>query len=299
MVKFYLKKQKNQKYYVIISEYNTEKKSNEVKYKSLKTNLKQEALIKFNEFIKNHANPENLTINKNISIEDFYKEILETLKSNLNKNTIKIYDLSVRKFIEIVKNKMLRLINTNDLELFKTERLKQKVSKFEVNKEMSTLKALFNLAIKLNYLNVNPCKYVKKFNIENNKIKVFSEMELELLINNIKNPLLNNIVKFAILTGLRLNEILNVKLSDIDWNNNVINIYQTKTKKFKICILTNKLKELLNNIIPTSTSTSNIINFNNTDTFIFTVQGRNSAISKDYISHCFKKECRKLNLKGV
>lgn len=298
--KFYLKKHKNNKYYVVISNYNSETKKNIVSYKSLKTKNKQIALTNFNTFVNAYLNnTTDIRINKNITLQDFYTEITTQLKANLNKNTVKIYSLTVKKFTEIAGNKMLRLISINDIELFKVNRLNQNVSKYEVNKELSTLKAILNISIKLNYLNKNVCKYVKKFAIEETKIKVFTETEINLLLNNIQNTLLLNIVKFAYLTGLRLNEILNIKISDIDINNNVINVFQSKTKKNKICIITDKLKSLLNEILLSNSPTpspTNVFNMSTPDKYLFTVQNRNTNISKDYISHSFKKELRRFNL---
>lgn len=302
--KFYLQKHRNKKYYVVISRYNSDTKKNNVSYRSLKTNNKQQALINFNRFISDYNNnTTEIVLNKNITFEEFYAEIINQLKASLSKNTISIYNLSVRKFIEIVGNKMLRLININDIEQFKVKRLQQDVSKFQVNKELSTLKAVLNIAIKLNYLVKNPVRYVKKFAITETKIKVFTDDEIELLLSNINNPLLLNIVKFALYSGLRLNEILNLQVSDIDYQNETINIscksgFVTKDKKNKVCILNQKLITLLNEILKLGNNKSNVYDIASTppkDRYLFTVLSRNYPICKDYVSHKFKSELRRLH----
>lgn len=302
-LKFYLTKNKKyQKYYVIISHYNSETKKTTNKYKSLKTNNKQIAIQHFHNFVNGYNNNSEITLNKNITFLDFYKEIENQLKANLNINTIRIYNLTVKKFTEIIGNKMLRLISVSDIEKFKEIRLSQNVSKFEVNKELSTLKAILNIAIKLNYLQKNACKYVKKYSIIEKKIKIFSDVEIELLLANIKNITLLNIVKFGLYSGLRLNEILNIQLADIDFQNELINItnkenFTTKTKKNKTIILNEKLKKLVTEMLNTNTETNIFdITFNSPDKYLFTVQNRNNAIDKSYISHKFKSELRKLNL---
>jgi len=300
-LKFYLTKNKKyQKYYVIISKYDAETKKTVNKYKSLKTNNKQIALQHFNNFVNNYNNNTEIVLNRNITFEDFYKEITNQLKANLSKNTISIYNLTVRKFIEIIGNKMLRLIAVNDIEKFKEIRLSQNVSKFEVNKELSTLKAILNIAIKLNYLNKNVCKYVKKYCIIETKIKIFSDIEIELLLNNIANKTLLNIVKFGLYSGLRLNEILNLQICDIDFVNETISIsnkenFTTKNKRNKTIILNDKLKNLLSEVLNQETNIFDIA-LNSPDKYLFVLQNRNTAINKDYISHIFKKELRKLNL---
>jgi len=303
-VKFYLTKNKKyQKYYVIINRYDSLTKKTHNRYKSLKTNNKQQALLNFNRFINNYYNNETeIVLNPNITIQDFYNEVLPQLKSNLHPNTVRIYNLSVRKFVEIITNKMLRNVSNKDIEDFKLERLKQEVSKYEVNKELSCLKALFNTGIKMNYLSVNPGRFVSKYQICETKIKIFTETEISLLLNNIQNRTLLNIVKFGLWSGLRLNEILNVQIGDIDLSNEVINIsnkqnFTTKNKRNKVLILNDKLKSLLNEIL-NPTNETNVLNLASVspDKYLFTVQNRNNSIDKSYISRIFKLELRKLNL---
>ena len=131
-LKFYLSKNKKyQKYYVIISHYDPQTKKTTNKYKSLKTGNKQTALYNFNQFINNYFNSNNETetvLDKNITMQDFFLAITNQLRANLNPNTVSIYNLSVRKFVELVKNKMLRLITNSDIENFKILRLQQNIS---------------------------------------------------------------------------------------------------------------------------------------------------------------------------
>lgn len=305
--KFYLSKNKKfQKYYVIINHYDPVTKKTKNQYRSLHTGNKQIALNNFNQFVNNYCNSisnEN-QINKNILLKDFYSEVLEQLKANLNPHTISIYNLSVRKFIELVGNKILRLITNLDIEDFKVKRLQQAVSKYEVNKELVCLKALFNTAIRMNYLTSNPCRFVKKYTIAETKIKVFSENEIELLLANIQDKTLLNIVKFALWSGLRLNEILNLQVSDIDFLNETIDItnkknFVTKNKRNKVLILNDKLKCLINEILGINNERSNVFDISagiSPDKYLFTAYGRNFPLNKSSISRKFKSELRKLNL---
>lgn len=306
-VKFYLRKMKNRKYYVQISIYNKETKKNFCDYKSLKTTNKNQAITNFNKFVNSYLNFETeIQINRNINIQDFFQEISNHLKTNLEKSTLNIYNLTVRKFIELVGNRILKMINVKDIEEFKEKKLMQNVSRYEVNKEFSCLKSIFNIAIRLNYLIKNPCKYVKKFRIEDSKIKVFTDYEMELLLSSIKDKTLLNIVKFGLWSGLRLNEILNLKYSNINISDSIIEInntkeFKTKTKKNKIVIINDKLKNLLLEIINEGNPTcemeiNNVFELNKEDKYLFTLNNRNRNISKNYISHLFKAECRKLNL---
>mgnify|MGYP003592428106 CR=1 FL=1 len=287
--KFYLFKNKRyQKYYVLTSRYNPETKKNKLAYKSLKTGNKQEAIIKFNKFVNEYNQQSEVKqLNRNITFTEFFQEITPSLNANLAKNTINIYNLAVRKFIEIVGNKVLRLIDMNDIENFKVKRLQQDVSKFEVNKELSCIKALFNIAIRMEYLNKNACRYVKKYIAESNKRKIFTEDEIQLLLANIKDNTLLNIVKFGILSGLRLNEILHIKLSDINLQTAEIKVYQDKTKKNKICFISNKLSELLVELLNEFNEGNNIIDITKTnDRYLFTVFNREPVNNFVFLFGC-------------
>jgi len=295
-LKFYLSKNKNKRYYVLINNFNPETKKTTHQYKSLKTSNKRIALNNFSRYVDNYySNNEPEVINKNITIQDFYSEVLKYLETNLRIGTIKIYRIAVKNFIRIVGDKPIRLFTEKDAEDYKVQRLKE-VSRSTINIDIATLKALFNIAVKLNYINNNIWKGIKKMKINDDKVKVFSELEIDLLLNNITNKTLLNIVKFALLSGLRLDEILNLKLKNIDFGNETIYIEHSKTGS-KTIILNDKLKNLLNEIFKINNET-NILNLAliSPDKYLFTSSKRNYKFAKTYVSGMFKKELRKLNL---
>lgn len=87
------------------------------------------------------------------------------------------------------------------------------------------------------------------------KIPTYLKQEdIETLLNSIpKNTKLEirdyTIILIAARLGLRISDILNIKLKDIDWKNHKLNIIQPKTKNLNILPLSNEVGwEIINYI---------------------------------------------------
>ncbi len=116
------------------------------------------------------------------------------------------------------------------------------------------MRAIFNIALKWNWITNNPTKEVKLLLITQKEKLAFSETELKIIINNISNVKLLNIVLFASYTGCRLSEILNVQWKDINFNEKILIIrnkenFMTKTGKIRQIPISDKFFELLNSIL--------------------------------------------------
>ncbi|NQY74077.1 MAG: site-specific integrase, partial [Candidatus Margulisbacteria bacterium] len=81
----------------------------------------------------------------------------------------------------------------------------------------------------------------------------FSETEIQSLLTH-SNPYIERFIVVGISTGMRAGELLNIKLSQVDFNNNVIHVindqdFQTKSRKNRDIpmnkLLRRKLKEYL------------------------------------------------------
>ena len=140
--------------------------------------------------------------------------------------------------------------------------------------------------------------------IEETNIKVFNENEIKLLLNNIKDESLLNITKFALYSGLRINEILHLQVGNINYNADTISIenknnFTTKNKRNKIIILNDKLKNLLNRMLYNDANNkSNVFTISSIhplEKYLFTPENRQHPFCKNYITHKFKRELKKLN----
>jgi len=127
-------------------------------------------------------------------------------------------------------NILLPTINAFAIERYKLDRL-QLVSPATVNRELAGLKRLFNLADQWGlYRGRNPVKGVRFLDENNLKVRTLSESEEAGLLASC-SPYLQDMIKFAINTGLRLGEILNLKWEEVDLEARLIRMIVRKNRR--------------------------------------------------------------------
>src|SRR6266849_10443325 len=135
-------------------------------------------------------------------------------------------------------------IGAADIEGYKLHRRKQ-VSGSTVNRELALLKRMFNLAIDWDlYLGSNPVRKVKFFQEFNTGRRLLTLAEEESLIRNAA-PYLQDIIRFALNTGLRIGEIFILLWSNVDWEKNVLNVFAPKTGKIRVVPMNQETRRVL------------------------------------------------------
>ncbi|MDO8524919.1 MAG: site-specific integrase, partial [Candidatus Omnitrophota bacterium] len=113
-----------------------------------------------------------------------------------------------------------------DVERFKIDRAKD-VKPATVNRSLAVLKSMFNRAIVWDKASNNPCKAVKLFKENNQRLRFLEQEEIPKLLSECCAHL-KPIVVLAINTGMRKGEILRLKWHDIDFKRDIIHLYETK-----------------------------------------------------------------------
>lgn len=151
-----------------------------------------------------------------------------------------------------------------------------------------TLKAAFSKAVIWNYLSDNPLKKIKAPKVPKSNPIFINEEELDLILEKTTNQNLKNIFTVAFYTGMRLAEILNMKSSWIDTQQNIITLknsidFTTKSKKERIIPIHPRIASIV------------IKSNSNADDFIF---NRKSDVkfNSNYVSKQFKKALRAAKL---
>lgn len=288
----FLSKRQNGFYYLFITDENTGKR----KMISCKTKHKPEAIKFLSNFKTNSNKLHKQKSNVIYYIEDLKREVLKYTSDNLQKSTSQIYNRVLNDMIRIIKNKPVKLITNKEIENYKSVRITE-VKKTTVNIDLKTMKAIFNIALKWNWINDNPMRYVKQIITEQKEKLSFSDIELKVLLNNIKDTYLKNIVFTGLYTGCRLNELINIQWKDINLNEKVLTIrnkenFKTKTGKIRQIPISENLYTLLCEMLNVS-GTENIISLYDPESYLFSKKG--FKFHKDFISKKFKEVLRAVN----
>lgn len=129
---------------------------------------------------------------------------------------------------------------------YKTKRREEGAAPQTINNEISLMSHAFTLAIKeWEWVKENPVKKVSKEKV-NNQIERWLTLEEEKNLLNSSPKWLQEIILFAVNTGLRQSEILDVKWSQVDLNRRTITILEQKNQGKDTLPLNEKALEVLN-----------------------------------------------------
>lgn len=222
------------------------------------------------------------------NLSELKDEVLEYARNNMTLSTLDLYKRTLTNLIETIGNRDLSLIGMREIERFKNARVLT-VSKTSANMEVRTVKAIFNFAVKSGILKTNPAQHVKQFRLPEREKLAFKNEDLKVLFESIKDPLIKRIVLFALHTGCRLSEILNIQFKDIDLQERVLIIRNKADFKTK----TGKIRHL-----PISEALSGLVEAfmgSNTEGYLFSFDGIR-RLNKDFVSQKFKKYLRSAEL---
>jgi integrase len=124
----------------------------------------------------------------------------------------------------------LRRFNTLLAEQYQTELMNRGLKPASVNKNISILKAMFKKAVDWNMVEEETLKYirrVKNLTENNRRLRYLSKEECQTLISAC-NGHLKSIVTFALNTGCRKGEILNLRWENVDLKHGFILLDKTK-----------------------------------------------------------------------
>lgn len=165
---------------------------------------------------------------KSQRFEILAEEYLEYSKAN--KRSWERDEASLSHLKPFFKGKKLIEVSPFLVEKYKQMRLEEDVTPATVNRELSCLKHMFNLAARWGKLSVSPLGRVKSLREDNRLERILSEEEERKLLAAANEPL-RMIILMALHTGMRRGEILKLTWSCIDFHQNAITIVNPKNGK--------------------------------------------------------------------
>lgn len=157
---------------------------------------------------------------------------------NYSENTIKIYLHYIDKFLQ-KSSKNIQRINGNDFQNYIDKYNFLSIS--QQNQIISSIKFLYKYGLKKTY---NKVKFYRPKS-EKHLPEIIDKNYLIETINKINNLKHKSILSLAYSVGLRVSEVVNLKIKDIDSKRMIINIKQSKGNKDRIVPLTDNILKLL------------------------------------------------------
>ena len=186
------------------------------------------------------------------------------IEKGLSSNSIKAYKIDIKKFVSWLscskKPSFIRICES-DLNEYIAFMFKNKLSSSSVNRNISSIKAFYLFLIKRKIIMISPAAEIITPKKERYLPASMSELEVEKLLNSPKSSIGIEIrdkamIEMLYATGMRISELVNLKLNNVDTNRCVVKVLGKGSKERLIPFGENAL-EALNlylNIRPSSNS---------------------------------------------
>jgi len=160
----------------------------------------------------------------------FAQDSFSRTGDQIRESTRRDYESAMNDLISTIGDIDYQCVQQMHGELFRQARLDHGDSPATVAKKLRGLKRLFQLAIERKQLDENPFRYVKTPKSAGQRIRIYSEAEIDRLLgfaSQLQNESVlewDLIITLALTTGMRRSELLNLVWRDIDFNDMVIEV---------------------------------------------------------------------------
>ena len=247
-------------------------------YGKTKEEIQEKLLKKIEEYNQIHKDEETQPHkNKKKTVpllSEFYEsEYLPYKKANVTPRTIESINIHFRFIVKSGMNKPLNRFTTAEIEKFlysvPQTRKRQLIR--------GVLNNMLTYAKRIGHIKQNPCDNVEQMKHEQTKGRALSYKDQSAFFNTLFSPsskiseMERLYLTFVYLTGTRRSEAIDLRVNDVDFENNVLHIPGTKTKESNRQIpLFPLVRKLLKKITPTS-------------------DGKYFYLSAGYLSHSMSK----------
>jgi site-specific recombinase XerD len=213
-------------------------------------------------------------------MENILNKTEQVLKlRNYSPKTRKAYLLYIKEYIRFSKNAGVKN-KQKAIEEFLLDKHKRQQSPQTINLALNAIKFLYTKILK------DPQKIDLKFTKRNKKLPiVLSHTEIKKIIEATDNAKYKLMISLGYACGLRVSEVTNLKVADLDIDELVVHIKNAKGKKDRISVLPKKLQNNLRNIIAGK----------NASDFVF-ASNRGGKLTTASLQKMFRKSFRKVKI---
>tara|TARA_Y200000002_G_scaffold159365_1_gene131747 strand:+ start:424 stop:1314 length:891 start_codon:yes stop_codon:yes gene_type:complete len=174
------------------------------------------------------------------------------IEKGLSSNSIKAYKIDIKKFVSWLscsKKPSFIKIRESDINEYIAFMFKSKLSSSSVNRNISSIKAFYLFLIKRKIIMISPVAEIITPKKERYLPTSMSELEVEKLLNSPKSSIRIEIrdkamIEMLYATGMRISELVNLKLNNVDINRCVVKVMGKGSKERLIPFGENALEAL-------------------------------------------------------
>jgi integrase len=186
---------------------------------------------------------------RKMKILQFRDILVPLVQGELAPGTVKLIMAGFTSFARIIDDIPIRAVTPYHVEKFKSTRL-QEVSAVKVSIDFRALRASFNRAVRLRFLETNPFTACANIRIQEKEPRRLSEAELTILLEVMRDDPVAVVTLCAVATGMRLGEILSLKWHQMDLAHGFIRLenrsdFTLKNRRQRIVPLGEIVKQLL------------------------------------------------------
>ena len=179
-------------------------------------------------------------------IDDFLEYLYVIKKHSIH--TINNYKIDLIDFLDFNKNN-IRNIDKDTVNKYMQYLYDKNISRSTISRKLSSLRSFYNYLYKNNIVDKNYFTSIKNPKKENSLPKFVKDIDIDKMFNipDIRRPIGQRnllIIRMLYATGVRVSELVNIKITDIDINERTIKIFG-KGSKERIVVFGNNTKEIL------------------------------------------------------
>lgn len=158
---------------------------------------------------------------------DEFLEYLKVIKKHSD-NTVRNYKIDIDEFSIYMDGKILK-IGKDDINGYLNKLYDNKVSKSTISRKLTSLRMFYNYLLKRNIVNENYFLQFKNPRKDKTLPKLVNEVDIDrmFLIPDIRKPIGQRnllIIRMLYATGIRVSELVNIKIKDINISDRTIRI---------------------------------------------------------------------------
>lgn len=176
-----------------------------------------------------------------------FKDYLE-IEKKYSKKTVDAYLGDIHEFDKFLKvnfsNLNLKNIEYTNVRRWIVKLSEKNISKNTINRKLASLKSYFNFLVATNTIDISPLESHKNLKTVKKIINPFTEQEINEVFKNfelldLKNKRDQLVIEILYSTGIRREELINIKISDIYFDQKLIKVLGKRNKERLVPILPN------------------------------------------------------------